>query len=80
MSVAYLCWVEFAVFPMNDQPCGTQLTDVCGLPYPFLNDMTGAVRLGFYIVALAGISASIPLWVFAKNRLWPKVGNEPVGS
>ena len=80
LSGTYLMWVEFAVFPMNDQPCGTQLVDVCGLPYPFLNDMTGPLRFGFYIVALAGISASIPVWVFAKNRLWPKVGPESVAT
>ena len=39
------------VFPMNDAPCGTNLPDVCGLPYPFLNDMGAGMRVGFYTAA-----------------------------
>ena len=70
MTFAYLAWIEFAVFPMNSTPCGTTLTTVCGLPYPFLNDMSGGIRLGFYVVAVLGIMGSIPLWNYLKNRLW----------
>lgn len=70
MSFGYLLWIELAVFPMNASPCGTTLTTVCGLPYPFLNDMSGGVRAGFYLVAVLGIMGSIPLWNYLKNRLW----------
>jgi len=70
MTFTYLFWVELAVFPLNSSPCGTTLTTVCGLPYPFLNDMSGGVRVGFYVVAVLGIMASIPLWNYLKTRLW----------
>ena len=72
LTLVYVGWVEFAVFPLNSVPCGTNLPDVCGLPYPFLNDMGGGLRLGFYTVAVLGILSSIPGWVFLRNRLWTR--------
>lgn len=70
LTLIYLGWIELGVFPFNDAPCGTSLVNVCGLPYPFLNDMSLGMRLGFYSVAVVGIMGSIPLWVYLKNRLW----------
>ena len=70
LTLLYVGWVELAVFPLNDVPCGTNLPDVCGLPYPFLNDMGAGMRTGFYAAAVLGILSSIPGWVLLKNRLW----------
>ena len=70
LTLLYVGWVELGVFPMNDAPCGTNLPDVCGLPYPFLNDMGAGLRVGFYTAAVLGILSSIPGWVFLRNRLW----------
>lgn len=43
--LAYVGWAELLVGPLNDEPIGTVTT---GLPYPFLNDMTGPARATFY--------------------------------
>ena len=50
LVLAYLGWAEFAVEPLNAAPVGTV---TAGLPYPFLNDMTPAQRLGFYAATWA---------------------------
>ena len=49
----YVLWAEFVVQPMNDSPAGTVTS---GLPYPFLNNLELADRMGFYITnAVVGI-------------------------
>ena len=42
----YVLWAEFVVQPLNDSPAGTVTS---GLPYPFLNSLELADRMGFYI-------------------------------
>lgn len=58
---AYVAWTEGVLRGANDMPVGRVTS---GLPYPFLNDMTGAERLVYYLVntglalaALAGLTA-----------------------
>lgn len=49
----YVLWAEFVVQPLNDSPAGTVTS---GLPYPFLNNLELADRMGFYITnAVVGI-------------------------
>lgn len=43
--LAWLCFIELAVQPLNDTPMGRVTS---GLPYPFLNNMELADRLPFY--------------------------------
>lgn len=58
---AYIAWSELFVQRFNDSPSGSITS---GLPYPFLNDMVWADRVGFYgtnvgaaLVMLAGLAA-----------------------
>jgi len=49
----YVLWAEFVVQLMNNSPAGTVTS---GLPYPFLNNLELADRMGFYITnAVVGI-------------------------
>ncbi|MFT6076512.1 MAG: hypothetical protein ACJAZ1_003446 [Yoonia sp.] len=65
----YVLWAELVVQPMNDSPAGTVTS---GLPYPFLNNLEIADRMGFYItnvtvgVALLLIFASFT-WAFKRQ-------------
>lgn len=45
LVLAYIIWAEGFVGPQNDAPLGTVTS---GLPYPFLNSLELADRLGFY--------------------------------
>jgi hypothetical protein len=53
----YMIWLEFVIMPMNNIPIGTITS---GLPYPFLNDMTGFERIAFYGMT---ISAAIVMYI-----------------
>jgi hypothetical protein len=65
----YVLWAELVVQPMNDSPAGIVTS---GLPYPFLNNLELADRMGFYItnvtvgIVLLLIFASIA-WVFRRR-------------
>jgi hypothetical protein len=67
--VTYVLCAELVVQPMNDSPAGTVTS---GLPYPFLNNLELADRMGFYItnvtvgVVLLLIYASIA-WAFKRR-------------
>jgi len=47
--LAYIGWIENFVRPLNMFPEGSATN---GLPYPFLNDMTGKERVSFYVTTL----------------------------
>ena len=67
LGLAYILWVDQVVAPSNTSPCGLT-SDVCGYPYPFLNDLTGATRIAFYLLAgsaMLGLSATIH-WIWSK--------------
>ncbi len=58
--LAYVFWGEFVLRPLSDAPVGTVTS---GLPYPFLNSMTGADRVAFYAKTMGQVLAM--LMVFA---------------
>lgn len=74
----YLAWAELIVAPLNDRPVG-QVTS--GLPYPFLNDMTLAARMGFYaatwasglvfLVGLRALQGAVDRWLPARPECPP---------
>jgi len=47
VGLVYILWIEFVVSVSNTKPCGL-VESVCGYPYPFLNDLNGMERCGFY--------------------------------
>ena len=53
VGTTYLAWVDLVVSKVNASPCGLR-TDVCGYPYPFLNDFTPLPRGLFYVTTCAG--------------------------
>lgn len=57
LIMGYVAWIELFVSPMNDTPVGKVTS---GLPYPFLNNMEFAERVGFY-----GSTAAMALMFFA---------------
>ena len=71
VATCYISWVELIVPNYNSQPCGLT-TDVCGYPYPFLNDLTVMPRYGLYVAAFTGLvflcAAILGLWKRLTHR------------
>ena len=54
VATCYILWVELVVPNYNNKPCGLT-TQVCGYPYPFLNDLSSTSRYGLYLAAFTGM-------------------------
>lgn len=67
LILAYVGWAELVVQPLNDWPAGRVTS---GLPYPFLNDLEPAARLGFYARTAAMALVFVALgWGLCRWRL-----------
>jgi hypothetical protein len=60
----YVFWAELVVQPMNDSPAGTVTS---GLPYPFLNNLELADRMGFYIT---NVTVGVVLLLIYATMAW----------
>ena len=71
VATCYIMWVEFVVPNYNNKPCGLT-TDVCGYPYPFLNDLSVTSRYVLYLAAFSFLvflcAVIIKLWGRATSR------------
>lgn len=59
LILAYSSWIEVILQPLSIRPTGTVTS---GLPYPFLNSMVLADRIGFY--ATTAVTGAVFLLVF----------------
>ncbi len=71
VATCYILWVELVVPNYNNRPCGLT-TDVCGYPYPFLNDLSVTSRYGLYVAAFTAMvflcAGIIKLWSRVTTR------------
>ena len=76
----YIAWIELLVARFNTTPVGNFAN---GLPYPFLNDMTGSARGVFYggtlITALVLLAASLVI-MKACRRVGQSLNNAKPGG
>jgi hypothetical protein len=71
VATCYISWIEWVVPNYNNRPCGLT-TNVCGYPYPFLNDLSVTSRYGLYLGAFIAMvflcAVIIKLWGRATTR------------
>jgi len=63
----YIFWKEALTGPLNNTQVGSV---TCGLPFPFLNNMLYAERVGFYVTtALIGLGFYFAGWFLMRDKL-----------
>ena len=67
ICLLYILWTEALTGPLNTTPEGTVTN---GLPYPFLNNMVFAERIGFYATTiLTGLGFYVTGWLLTRVKL-----------
>ena len=67
ICLLYIFWTEALTRPLNNTPVGSVTS---GLPYPFLNNMLIAERVGFYVTTTSiGLGFYFAGWFLMKTKL-----------